>query len=98
MRKSIPYSSKATWAIQLKNDETGEIYEGEFIDMRLKMDTIPPGKFAYNCRHDSDGNWVDPVTVEKGSVVVDFAGVFITDKEVIFPYGKDYIPVTPRYL
>lgn len=82
------------WEIELSNTETGETYEGEFIDMRIQMDTIPSGKFAYNCRHADDGDWVDPVTIEKGDVLVNFSGVFITDKEIIFPEGGDYISVT----
>lgn len=90
----IPYLSEAAWRIRLKNDATGEIYEGEYIDMRLKMNTIPKGKFGYNCRHDDDGNWVDPVTIERGGVMVNFAGVFIVDKELVFPKGKNYIAVT----
>lgn len=92
--KPIPYKPNEVWSIELKNDETGEIYEGEYIDMRLQMDTIPEGKFAYNCHHDDDGDWVSPATIEKGNVVVNFAGVFITAKEIQFPEGKDYIPVT----
>ena len=92
--KPIPYKKEETWSIELKNDDTGEIYEGEYIDMRLQMDTVPEGKFAYNCRHDDDGNWVDPVTIEKGGILVNFAGVFITGKEIKFPNGKNYICVT----
>ena len=90
----ISYNPKETWSIELENDETGEVYEGEYIDMRLQMDTVPTGKFAYNCRHGDDGDWVTPATIEKGYVVVNFAGVFITEKEIQFPEGKDYIPVT----
>ena len=90
----IPYNPNKTWKIELQNDETGEIYEGEYIDMRLQMNTIPEGKFAYNCRHGDDGNWVDPVTIESGRVMVNFAGVFIMDKPLVFPDGRDYICVT----
>lgn len=92
--KPIPYASKDAMNISLKNDDTGEIYKGEFIDMRLQMNTIPEGKFAYNCRHDDDGNWVDPVTIEKGGVMVNFAGVLIVENEIEFPEDKNYIPVT----
>ncbi len=90
----IPYNEKEVWSIKLKNDDTEEVYEGEYIDLRLKMDTIPAGKFGYNCRHDDDGNWITPVTIERGGVMVNFAGVFITDKEIAFPDGKNFIPVT----
>lgn len=92
--KPIPYNKNDAWCVELINDETGHIYEGEYIDMRIMMDTIPEGRFAYNCRHGGDGNWVDPVTIEKGDVIVNFAGVFITDKEITFPEGKTYICVT----
>lgn len=90
----IPYSKKDAREMILENTETGEVYEGEFIEMRLQMDTIPEGKFAYNCRHSDDGDWVDPVTIETGNVWVNFAGVFITDKEITFPDGQDYVPVS----
>lgn len=92
--KPVPYNPNQTWGVELQNDETGEVYEGEYIDIRLEMDTIPDGKFAYNCRHNDDGDWISPVTIEKGNVMVNFAGVFITDKELVFPEGKDYICVT----
>lgn len=91
--KPIPYDQNDTVDIMLKNDESGEIYEGKYVDMRLQMDTISTEKFAYNCRHGDDGNCFNPITIEKGNVRVNFAGVFITDKEIVFPEGKDYIPV-----
>ena len=90
----IAYREQSVWNIELQDDNTGEVYEGEYIDMRVRRDTIPAGKYAYNCRHDDDGDWVTPVTIEKGGVMINFAGVFITAKELIFPEGKNYIPVT----
>ena len=62
--------------------------------MRIQMDSIPSGKHGYNCRHDDDGDWVTPVTIEKGGVMINFAGVFITETEIAFPEGQDYIPAT----
>lgn len=92
--KPIMYKKSNTWSVEIKNDITGEIYEGEYIDMRIQMDSIPSGKHGYNCRHDDDGDWVTPVTIEKGGVMINFAGVFITETEIAFPEGQDYIPVT----
>ena len=88
--KPIMYKKSNTWSVEIKNDITGEIYEGEYIDMRIQMDSIPSGKHGYNCRHDDDGDWVTPVTIEKGGVMINFAGVF----KIAFPEGQDCIPVT----
>ena len=92
--RPIPYKEKYFLHVSLKNNETNEVYEGEYIDMRVQMDTIPYGKFAYTCRHGDTGNWFDPVTIEKRNIIVNFSGVFITDKEIEFQDGKDYISVT----
>lgn len=91
---SIPYSKADVCYLDLRNNKTGEIYEGEYIDMRLQPDTIPKGKHAYNCRHGDNGDWWTPCTIESGCVMVNFAGVFITDRKIIFPEGLDYICVT----
>lgn len=75
------------------NEETGEIYEGKFYDFRIDPATIPEGKFMYHCRHDDDGDWTTPVTIEP-RVMVNFCGVLITDKEIVFPNPNDkYIPI-----
>ena len=94
MMRPIPYKADEMSPLALRNDETGEVYKGEYIDMRLQMDTIPKGKFSYNCRHGDDGDWITPVTIERGNVIVNFSGVFITEKEIVFPKGKNYICVT----
>lgn len=78
---------------QLKSDIDGDIYEGDFICTRINMNTIPEGKFGYECRHDDYGNEDYPATIETGTVGVNFCGVLITDEEIIFPEGQDYIPV-----
>lgn len=70
----------------------GTVYKGEYTELRIKRDDLPEGKFAYSCRHGDLGDWVTPLTIEK-SVVVNFAGTFITDKEIVFPEGQDYIPL-----
>ncbi len=92
--RPIPYSKKDMWSIRLRDDSTGEIYTGEYVDMRLKHETIPSGLHAYNCRHGDNGNWVDPVTIEKGFVLVNFAGTFLSDKEIEFSENKNYICVS----
>lgn len=90
----IPYNKKDMMHITLTNTDTLEEYEGEYIDIRLQMDTIPKEKYAYNCRHgDASDYRFEPITIEKGGVLVNFAGVFVTDKEIIFPEDQDYIPV-----
>lgn len=71
--------------------EDGTEYIGEFIDLRIKADTIPEGKFMYHCRHDDDGDWVTPVTIER-KVVVNFCGTLIMDTEIDFK-GETYIPI-----
>lgn len=91
--KPIAYNPNNAMQIELINDDTKEHYIGEYIDMRINRDTIPEGKYAYNCRHD-DGDWVTPVTIEKGRILVNFAGTLIVDKPIEFPEGKDYICVT----
>lgn len=92
--KPIPYNPKDMMIVELQNDLDGSIFEGEFLDMRIARDSIPEGKHAYDCRHDDDGNWIDPVTIENRIVRVNFCGTFITDKPIVFPDGKNYIPVT----
>ena len=94
--KPIAYNQKDVFDMTLVNDETKEVYEGKYIDMRLDMSTIPEGKYGYNCRHDDDCDWVTPVTIERGNVIVNFAGVFIVDQEIKFPEGKNYICVSAK--
>ena len=52
--KPIAYNQKDLFDMTLINDETKEVYEGKYIDMRIDMSTIPEGKYGYNCRHDDD--------------------------------------------
>ena len=94
--KPIAYNQKDAFDMTLINDETKEVYEGKYIDMRLDMSTIPEGKYGYNCRHDDDWDWVTPVMIERGNVMVNFAGVFIVDQEIKFPEGKNYICVSAK--
>jgi hypothetical protein len=67
--------------------ENGAIYTGKYIDMRLDRKTIPEDFHVYECRHDDDGNWVKPVTIENG-VLVNFAGTFLTKTPIQFPNEK----------
>lgn len=92
----IDYNPRDTMGIELRNDKTGEVYVGEYVDMRISRDTIPEGKFAYDCRHDDCGDWVTPATIENKTVIVNFSGVFITD--TLIDFGEfDYVPVTEAY-
>ena len=78
-------------------DEDGHKYEGEFIDLRIDPETIPEGKYWYHCRHDDDGDWCTPVTIEP-KVIVNFCGTLITDEPIKFPetYG-DFVPLEEVY-
>lgn len=73
--------------------EDGTEYKGDFIDLRIDKATIPEGKYMYHCRHDDNGDWCEPVTIEP-LVVVNFCGTFVTDKEIEWPNVNDkYIPI-----
>lgn len=68
-------------------------YIGEYIDKKIKRDSVPKNKYVYECRHGDDGDWVTLVTIED-NVYVNFAGTFITDEPIIFPNPDDrYIPL-----
>lgn len=86
------YNDKIVKPMHLVAMSNGNRYEGEFIDLRIDPNTIPQGKHWYHCRHDDDGDWVTPVTIEP-RVIVNFCGTFITDKEIEFPdeYKTIYI-------
>ena len=88
----IPYDKSQMMNVELVSEE-GTHYIGEYIDMRISRQSIPEGKYAYDCRHDDDGDWVTPVTIERYFVMVNFAGVFITDTPVIFPEKQNHIPL-----
>lgn len=77
------YQSAQRHSMRLVAFAENEIYEGEFIDFRIDKDTIPEGKFMYHCRHDDDGDWVTPVTIEQ-RVIVNFCGTLITNKKIEF--------------
>jgi len=65
---------------------------GLLCDVRINLDTLPKGLHGYNTRHDDEGNWCTPVTIEKGGVAVNFCGVFLTAEEmVIDEQGFDLI-------
>ena len=90
--RPIPYKAESMDNVVLIGED-GTQYIGEYIDMRLDRTTIPNGKYAYDCRHDDDGDWVTPVTIEK-RVMVNFAGTFVTDTPIMFPDEKyHYIPL-----
>lgn len=81
MRES--YQSAQKHIMHLVAFAGSEIYEGEFYDFRIDKNTVPQGKFMYQCRHDDNGDWVTPVTIEP-FVLVNFCGTLITDKEIKF--------------
>jgi len=78
--KPIAYKKEDTTSEELIAED-GTVYVGEYTDMRIDRDTLPEGKFAYECRHGDEGDWVTPETIEN-RVLINFAGTFITDKEI----------------
>ena len=58
--------------------ENGQKVEGLFVDVRLKVDSIPQGKEWYQIRH-CDNDWTEPASLKNGCVVVNFYGTFICD-------------------
>ena len=58
--------------------ENGISVEGEFIDLRITVDTLPKGKQWYQIRH-SDDDGSEPASLKRGCVVVNFFGTFICD-------------------
>ena len=73
--------------------EDGTKYKGEFIDLRIDPKTIPKGKHWYHCRHDDNGDWCTPVSIEM-KVLVNFCGTLITNGKLKFPDPNDkYIAI-----
>ena len=58
--------------------ENGVSVRGEFIDLRIAVDTLPPNKEWYQIRHaDDDGS--EPASLKRSCVVVNFFGTFVCD-------------------
>lgn len=58
--------------------ENGISVKGEFVDLRIATETLPPNKEWYQIRHaDDDGS--EPASLKRGCVVVNFFGTFICD-------------------
>lgn len=81
--KPIPYKYDNMNNVILKGTN-GVNYIGQYIDMRIDRETVPEGKYAYDCRHGDENDWVTPVTIEQ-HVIVNFAGTFISDIPIEFP-------------
>ncbi len=58
--------------------ENGKIIDGEFIDLRISVESLPEGKEWYHIRH-SDDDDTEPGTLKNGCVAVNFLGTFICD-------------------
>ena len=56
--------------------ENGLAVEGEFIDLRISVETLPQGKTWYHLRHADDDD-TGPATVKNGCVAVNFFGTLI---------------------
>lgn len=67
--------SKTPMSLVLEN---GISVEGEFVDLRITVDTLPKGKQWYQIRHcDDDGS--EPASLKRGCVAVNFFGTFVCD-------------------
>lgn len=95
--RPVKYSPEWFEPMDLTNTLTGKVYNGMFTDRRIVISNVPEGKFVYNCRHGDDGDLTTPVTIEKGTVLVNFAGTFVTDMPIDFPASdcdeRPFIPV-----
>lgn len=58
--------------------ENGISVKGEFIDLRIAIDTLPPNKEWYQIRH-ADDDECELASLKRGCVVVNFFGTFICD-------------------
>lgn len=56
----------------------GMTVEGEFIDLRISVETLPQGKTWYHLRH-ADNDDTGPATVKNGCVAVNFFGTLICE-------------------
>ena len=57
-------TSKIRMSITLEN---GVKVEGEFLELRISVDTIPEDKEWYQIRH-SDEDWIAPVSLKRGGL------------------------------
>jgi len=77
MKKSYAESDFTPLEITL---EDGATYVGMFTDMRLDRETLPEGKFAYDCRHD-DATWAELCQLQP-FVLVNHAGTFVVNEPI----------------
>lgn len=67
--------SKTPMSLVLEN---GISVKGEFIDLRISIESLPKGKEWYQIRHcDDDG--CEPASLKRGCVIVNFFGTFISN-------------------
>ena len=58
--------------------ENGLAVEGEFIDLRISVETLPQGKTWYHLRHADDDD-TELATIKNGCVAVNFFGTLICE-------------------
>lgn len=67
--------SKTPMSLVLENSITAE---GQFVDLRIAVETLPKGKQWHHIRHcDDDGS--EPASLKRGCVAVNFFGTFVRD-------------------
>ena len=60
-------------------------------DLRVDRGTLPAGWFAYDVRGDDDSGEI--CSVEKNYVFVNHCGTLLTQKEIVFPVGRNWLPL-----
>jgi hypothetical protein len=70
-------------------DIKGNNYEGEFTYQRIVKDSIPAHLHVYECRHEDEGSYDTPATIED-RVIVNFCGTFLTDTKIHYPDKMDH--------
>lgn len=56
--------------------ENGISVEGQFIDLRISIESLPKSKEWYQIRHCDDDD-SEPASLKRGCVIVNFFGTFI---------------------
>ena len=44
-------------AVEKTRKKNKRVFKGQFVDLRVNIDTIPEGKYMYHTRHSDNGDW-----------------------------------------
>lgn len=93
---ALPYSYCNFKNCIFTDIDTGTDYKGIYTPHRVDRDTVPKGKYVYECRH-CDSSVSRIATVER-IVKVNFKGTFICDTPINFSNPNDtFINVERRW-